>query len=111
MSSHEQEFNLKTSLDENCREFEFQTDRIYNVDLRQMYLAPELKLVKGRGYDAYNTKENKKEQNGESIAAAEAGESKEEEEEDATVPLVTHADSILQSFFSKVEVYINHQPI
>ena len=63
LSSHEQEFYLNTSLDENCTEFEFQTDRMYNVDSRQMYLAPELKLVKGRGYDAYNTKKRSKTEN------------------------------------------------
>ena len=32
LSSHEQEDYPTTSLDENCREFEFQTDRNYYVD-------------------------------------------------------------------------------
>ena len=61
LSSHEQEIYPTTSLDENCIEFEFQTDRNYYVDLRQTYLALKLKLVRGRGYETYNSKEVKKE--------------------------------------------------
>ena len=49
LSSHEQEIYPTTSLDENCIEFEFKTDRIYYVDLRQSFLALKLKFVKGRG--------------------------------------------------------------
>ena len=59
LSSHEQEIYPTTSLDENCIEFEFQTDRNYYVDLRQAYLALKLKLVRGRNYETYNTKEKK----------------------------------------------------
>ena len=61
LSSHEQEIYPTTSLDENCIEFEFQTDRNYYVDLRQTYLALKFKLVRGRGYETYKTKEVKKE--------------------------------------------------
>ena len=60
LSSHEQEIYPTTSLDENCIEFKFQTDLNYYVDLRQTYLALKLKLVRGRGYETYNTKEVKK---------------------------------------------------
>ena len=60
LSSHEQEIYPITSLDENCIEFEFQTDRNYYVDLRQTYLVLKLKIVRGRGYETYNTKEVKK---------------------------------------------------
>ena len=35
LSPHEQENYSTTSFDENCIEFEFQTDRNYYVDLRQ----------------------------------------------------------------------------
>ena len=59
LSSHEQEIYPTTSLDENCIEIEFQTDRNYYVDLRQAYLALKLKLVRGRNYETYNTKEKK----------------------------------------------------
>ena len=61
LSSHEQKTYPTTSLDENCIEFEFQTDWNFYVDLRQKYLALKLKLVRGRGYQIYNTKEVKKE--------------------------------------------------
>ena len=59
LSSHEQEIYPTTSLDENCMEFEFQTDRNYYVDLRQSFLALKLKFFKGRGYDTYKSKEKK----------------------------------------------------
>ena len=99
LSSHEQEISPTTSLDENCIEFEFQTDRNYYVDLRQKYLAFKLKLVRGRGYETYNTKEVKKEHKEETKA-----EEEETAEEEAPVPLVTHVNKILHSIFSNVEV-------
>ena len=102
--SHEQEIYPTTSLDENCIEFEFQTDRKYYVDLRQTYLALKLKLVRGRGYETYNTKEVKKEYKEEAKA-----EKEEMAEEDAPVPPVTHVNNILHSIFSNVEGYINNQ--
>ena len=101
LSSHEQEIYPTTSLDKNCIEIEFQTDRNYYVDLRQTYLALKLKLVRGCGYETYNTKEVKKEHKKEAKA----------EEEDAPVPQVTHVNNILHSCFSNVEVYINNQQI
>ena len=106
LSSHEQEIYVTTSLDENCIEFEFQTDRNYYVDSRQMYLALKLKLVKGRGYKAHNTREVKKEHKKE-----EKTEEEETAEEEAPVPLVTHVNNILHSIFSNVEVYIDNQQI
>ena len=105
LSSHEHELYPTTSLDENCVEFEFQTDRNYYIHLRQTFLALKLKLVKGRGYETYNIKEVKKEHKEE--AKAEEEETVEEE----PVPLVTHVNNVLQSFFSNVEVYINNQQI
>ena len=97
---------LQPQFDENCIEFEFQTDRSYYVDLRQTYLALKLKLVRGRGYETYNNKEVKKEHKEEAKA-----EEEETAEEDAPVPLVTHVNNILYSIFSNVEVYINNQQI
>ena len=61
LSSHEQEIYPATSLDENCREFEFQTYWNYFVDSRQTFLALKMKLVRCRGYKTYNTREVKKE--------------------------------------------------
>ena len=94
LSSHEQEIYPTASLDENYIEFEFQTDRNYYVNLRQTYLALKLKLVRGRGYETYNTKEVKREHKDEAKA-------KEEEavEEDAPIPLVTHVNNISFQFF------------
>ena len=106
LSSHEQEIYPTTSLDENCIEFEFQTDRNYYVDLRQTYLALKLKLVRGRGYESYKTKEVKKEQTEEAKA-----EEEEETAEEEPVPLLSHVNNILHSIFSNVEVYINNQQI
>ena len=67
LSSHEQETYPTTSLDENCIEFEFQTDRNYYVDLRQTFLALKLKFVKRRAYDTYESEEKKKEHKDESV--------------------------------------------
>ena len=106
LSSHEQEIYPTSSLDGNCIEFEFETDRICYVDLRQTYLALKLKLVRGRGYETYDTKEVKKEHKEEAKA-----EEEETVEEEAKVPLVNHVNNTLQSIFSNVEVYINNQQI
>ena len=89
LSCHEQEIYPTTSLDENCIEIEFQTDRNYYVDLRQTYLALKLKLARGRGYETYNSKEVKKEHKEEAKA-----EEEETAEEDA-VPLITHVNNLL----------------
>ena len=105
--SQEQEIYPTTSLDENCIEFEFQTDRNYFVDSRQTYLTLKLKLVKGRGYETYNTKETKKEHKEDAKAEKEET----TEEEDDPVPLVTHVNNILHSIYSNVEACINNQQI
>ena len=67
-------------------------------------MALKLKLVKGRGYETYNSKEVKKEHREE-----EKAEEEEKTEEDPPAPLVTHVNNNLHSVFSKVEVYINNQ--
>ena len=105
LSSHEQETYHTTSFDENCIEFDFQTGRNCYVDLRQSYLALNLKFVKGRGYETYNSKEVKKEYEEEAKRVGE----RPEEVKQAPVFLVTHVNNILHSIFSKVEVYTNNQ--
>ena len=107
LSSHEQEIYPTTSLDENCIEFEFQTDRNYYVDLRQSVLALKLKFVKGRGYDTYESK-GKKEQKDESVVFTETGTDNSDEEE---VARVTYVNNKMHSIFSIVEVYLNNQQI
>ena len=106
LSSHEQKIYPTTSLDENCIEFEVQTDWNYYVDLRQTYLALKLKLVRGPDYETYKTKEVKMEHKEEAKA-----EEEETVEEEAPFPLVTHINIILHSIFSNVEVYNNNQQI
>ena len=97
LSSHEQEIYPTTSFDENCIEFEFQTDRNYYVDLRQSFLALKLKFVKGRGYDTYESKEQKKEHKDESVVFTETGTDDDEEEEE--VARVTYVNNIMHSIF------------
>ena len=94
LSSHEQEIYPTNSLDENCMEVEFQTDRKYYVDLRQKYLALKLTLVRGHGWEIYNGKQFKKEHKQETKA-----DEVETAEEDDPVPLVTHVNNILHSIF------------
>ena len=93
LSSHEKENYPTTSLDENCIEFEFQTDRNYYVDLRQSFLALKPKFVKGRGYDTYESKEKKKEHKDESVVFTETGTDDEEEEELARVTYVNNVNA------------------
>ena len=59
LSSHEQEIYPSTFLDKNSTEFEFQTNRNDYVDLRQTYLPLKIRLLKGRGFDTYKTREKR----------------------------------------------------
>ena len=77
--------------------------------MRQSFLALRLKFVKGRGYDTYESKEEKKEHKDESVVFTETGTDDGEEEED--VARVTYVSNIMHSIFSNVEVYINNQQI
>ena len=109
LSSLEQEIYPTTSLDENCIEVEFKTDRNYYVDLRPSFLALKLKFVKGGGYDTYESKEKKEEHKDESVVFTETGTDDSDEEEE--VARVTYVNNIMHSIFSNVEVYINNQQI
>ena len=105
LPSHQKESHPTTSLEENCIEFEFQTDRNYYVDLRQSFLALKLKFVKVRGYDTYESKEKKEEHKDESVVFTETGTDEQE------VARVTYVNNIMLSIFSNAEVYINNQQI
>ena len=59
LSSDEQEIHSTTPFNKISIEFEFQTDRNVYVKLRQAYLAPKVKIVKGRCFDTYKTTEKK----------------------------------------------------
>ena len=106
--AHDQQIYSTTSLDENCLEFDFQTDLNSHVDLRQTYLLLKLKLVRGRGYKTYNSEEVKKELK-EKLRADEK--TTVEDEQEAPVSLFTHVNNIWYSIFSNVEVYIHNQEI
>ena len=106
LSSHKQEIYPTTSLDENCTEFEFQMNLNYYVDLGQTYLVLKLKLVRGHGYETQKSKDVKKEHKKETKTDEEATAGEDQEE---PVPLVTHVNNILPSFFSNVQVYIKNQ--
>ena len=99
-------FYPTTSLDENCIEFEFQTDRHYYVDMRKSFWALKLKFDKGCGYDTCESKEKKKEHKDESVVFTETGDDEEEK-----VARVIYVNNIMHSRFSNVEVYINNQQI
>ena len=110
LSSHEQEIYPTTSLDENSIEFEFQTDRNVNVDLRLTYRALKIKLVKGRGFDTYKTTE-KKEHKDDAVFTETGDDDVECIEEDEGVPHITHVNNILLPIFSNAELYINNHQI
>ena len=74
--------------------------------MRETYLALKLKLVRGRGYETYSTKEVQKEHKEEAKP-----EEEERAVEDAPVRLVTHVNNILHSICSNHELYINNQQI
>ena len=76
-------------------EFEFQTDRNHYVDLRQTYLALKLKLVTGRNYQSYYSKELNKEHKEEAKADEET-----EEDEDVPVRLNNNLRSIFFQIWS-----------
>ena len=104
----EQEIYPTTSIDENCIEFEFQTDPNFYVDLRPSFLALKLKFVKVRGYDTNESKEKKKEHKEESVVFTETGADDDQEEQ---VARVTYVNNMLHWIFWNVEVYKNNQQI
>ena len=97
--SHEQETYPTTLLDANCMQSEFQTDRIFCVDLKQAYRALKLKFVKSRGYETYNCKVIKKDNKEEANADMEM----EEEQQEASVPLFFLVNKVLYSIFSMLK--------
>ena len=111
LSSYEQEIYPTTSFNESSIEFEFQTDRNVYVDLRQTYLAPKVKLVKGRGFDTYKPTKKKKEHKGDVIFTETGGDDVEFIEEGEGVPHITHVNNNLNSLFSNAELYHNNHQI
>ena len=82
-------------------------DRNHYVDLRQSYLALQVKFVKGLGYETHISKEIEEEHK----IDAKEDEQTEEEVQESPVFLVFYVHNILRSIFSNVEVYIKNQQI
>ena len=106
LSSHEQEIYPTTSLDENCIEFEFQTDQNY---YETVFSGIEAQICQRTWLRTYESKEKKKEHKDESVVFTERG--TDDEEEQGEVARVIYVNNIMHSIFSNVEVYINNQPI
>ena len=66
-------------------------------------MASNLKFLRGRVRETYNSKEVKKEHK------KEAKVEEEETAEEAPVTLITHVNNTLHSIFSNVEAYMNNQ--
>ena len=90
--SHEGELYRITSLERNCIEFQFQTDRNSYVDLRQTQLALKLNFVKGCLYEIYNSVQFRKEHKDGSKADDEATL---EEDEEPLIRLVARVKDVL----------------
>ena len=67
--------------------------------MREKFFALTLKLTRRRDYEAHNPEESRKEHKVEPKEDAAKDTADEQREEDSPVPLVTHVNSILHSFF------------
>ena len=70
--------------------------------MRQSYLALEVKLVKGRGYDTHKLKEAMKEQKNEEQPTDAEG--SDEEDYTNSVPLLSYVNNSMHSIFSNVQM-------
>ena len=100
-SSHVHEVYPSTSLDESSIEFkfEFETDRIINLDMRDNHLQIKVGLQKGRLFDDFM----KKDEHGK----ADMGMSSTDED----LHYLTHVNNLLHSLFSNCKVYLNNQQV
>ena len=96
ISSYTQEVFPSTSTDENSIEFEFETDRNLYLDMRDTHISLKLQLFKGRLFDAF-----KKEK-------AEHKAKSEEDSDEEPYSYLTYVNNLLNSLFSKCEVYFNN---
>ena len=96
ISSYTQEVFLITSLDESSIEFEFETDRILYLDMRDTHFSLKLQLFNGGLFHAF-----KKEK-------AEHKAKSEDDSDEETDPNVTYVNNLLHSLFSNCYVYFNN---
>ena len=105
MLTYEKQNSPTTSLNENCLDFEFKTDRKYYVVLRQTFLVLKVNFVKvvvTKLTIPNKTKKSTKRATADEKATM-------EEEQEAPVSLVTHVKNLLHSYLSDVQVYIKIQ--
>ena len=81
------------------------------MDLRQTDLAIKIKLVKGRGFDAYKTIEKKKKHKEDTVFTERGDDDVEFIEEGKGVRHITHVESFLHPIFSNAELYFNNHQI
>ena len=93
------EFIPQKSFDDNSIEIEFETDRKFYVDLRQTYLALKIKLVNGRCFDTYKTREKKKEHQEDTVSTETGLDDVEFMEDGKGGPQITQVNNILPSVF------------
>ena len=95
--SYTQEVFPSTSLDESSIEFEFETDRYLDLDMRDTHLSLKLQLFKGRLIDTFKTE--KTEHNTKS----------EEDLDEEPQTDLTYVNNLLHSLLSNCEVYLNNE--
>ena len=88
---------------------EFQMDRSYYVDLRNTVMALEVKLIQGRGYEAYNIKEAQNEHKDESKWLLwQFGWIRKKNRIIPHALLVSHVQKTLHSIYSIVQLYVQN---
>ena len=97
--SHIQEDYPSTSLDESSIEFEFETDRIIYLDMRDIQLQIKVRLQRGRLFDDFSKKEN--------LGKTDTGMTFTDDD----LQYLTHVINLLHSLFSNCEVYVNIQRV
>ena len=96
ISSYTQEIFPSTSSDENSIEFEFETDRNLHLDMQDNHIRLKLHLFKGRLFDVFEKEK------------AEHKAKSEEDSDEEPYSYLTYVNNLLNSLFSKCEVYFNN---
>ena len=68
-------------------------------------------MVKGREYETYKVKQDKKEHKVDDAATEGTDNDTTDTDDEDTVPFISHVNNIMHSVFSNVDVYINKQQI
>ena len=98
-SCHIQEVYPSTSQDESSIEFEFETERSFYLDMRDIHLQIKVGLQKGRLFEDFM----KKEEHGKTDLGMTFL--------DDDLQYLTHVNNLLHSPFSNCDVYLNNQQV